>query len=176
MRFRSYPLYILILSLLYSCTPHSEGQKAHVPSPQIGKTHLEAWEKELAINFQQVKVLTLKDTLFADLNGDAKPETCFFAKKDGKSDMIIQDGKSGMSAMIGMGTPFGSGWDELNWVDYWAITEDSISFEILVEEGEIIGQKDIYLPHPSLILRREEYGGGLIRFFEGKYGWIHQAD
>lgn len=32
------------------------------------------------------------------------------------------------------------------------------------------------LENPSIVVRKEEVGGGLITFKDGRYVWIHQAD
>lgn len=61
-------------------------------------------------------------------------------------------------------------------MDYWGVLQDSSTYEIIITNGEIVGDTLVRLENPSIFVRKKEVGGGLITFKDGKYEWIHQAD
>ena len=64
-----------------------------------------------------------------------------------------------------------------NWVDYWALVEDRETSETTFkEDGDVLGGREVKLQNPSIFVARDEEGGGLITFRNGKYEWVHQAD
>ena len=75
-----------------------------------------------------------------------------------------------------MGNNFEEIGDDFSWVDSWGILIDTITYEIVIEDSEIKGDTIIELQNPSIVLKKQEAGGGLIAFRNGKYDWIHQAD
>jgi hypothetical protein len=50
------------------------------------------------------------------------------------------------------------------------------TYNIIVKDGDLVGSKKVALAYPSIFLRKEEVGGGVITFKNGKYIWLHQAD
>jgi len=75
-----------------------------------------------------------------------------------------------------MGNKFYEMGDDFGWVDTWGVTYDKIANEVLIKDSEIIGGRDVKLKNPSIILRKEDAGGGLVTFLDSKYQWVHQAD
>jgi hypothetical protein len=60
-------------------------------------------------------------------------------------------------------------------VDYWGLVEDKETFETIIKDDEIAGDRKVKLENPSIALGKDEVGGGLITFMKGKYVWIHQT-
>jgi hypothetical protein len=44
-----------------------------------------------------------------------------------------------------------------------------------MEDGDVLGSKEVKLQNPSIVLGADEAGGGLITYINGKYVWIHQS-
>ncbi|GAA4081867.1 hypothetical protein GCM10022390_020 [Flavobacterium anseonense] len=81
-----------------------------------------------------------------------------------------------MKTKIGDDESFDEITNNFNWADYWGVTNDKQTFEILVNESEVIGDTIVKLENKSIFIRKEEVGGGVITFKNGKYIWIHQSD
>lgn len=128
----------------------------------------------LSYEFKKVATFNLTDTLIADFNGDGKLDQAVFDGKNETSGIVITHGETSEKIKIGFGELFAHLTD-FNWVDYWGLVFDSETYEIVIEDDEIIGGKEVKLDNPAIVLRKEEVGGGLITFKEGKYIWIHQA-
>ena len=93
-----------------------------------------------------------------------------------KGGIIIIDGKTLEEFVIGCGTKFYEMGDDFRWVDYWGIIRDIETYEIIVSDGEIVGKQNVQLSYPSIFVRKEEIGGGIITYKNGKYEWVHQSD
>jgi len=130
--------------------------------------------QDLSYEFKDATTFKLTDTINADFNGDGNNDRAIF-KKNETSGIIITHGKTNQKIKIGFGEPFAH-LTEFNWVDYWGLVNDSKSYEIVIEDAEIIEDREVNLENPSIVVRKEEVGGGLISFKDGKYIWIHQAD
>ena len=122
------------------------------------------------------KEYKLTDTILADFNGDKNPDKAFINIAANTKQLYILDGRSQQSFLIGRDASFDGVADNLDWVDFWGLTMDSVSSENIMRDGEPIGTRDLKLNNPSIVLMREEVGGGLVSFRKGKYVWIHQAD
>nr|WKN37409.1 hypothetical protein K4G66_01635 [Tunicatimonas sp. TK19036] len=131
---------------------------------------------DLSYEFKDAKIIDLKDSIVEDLNGDGTADNAIFTTENGKSGILITDGKTKQETRIGLGHSFEERGDDFSWVDYWGIVKDSTTYEIIIENAEILGDTTVYLENPSILIRKEEVGGGLITFRNGKYEWIHQAD
>lgn len=129
----------------------------------------------LGYEFEKVSQLKLTDTITVDFNGDRIIDQAIFKKDQENSGIIITHGGSNEEIKIGFGKPFAHMTD-FNWVDYWGLLYDSKTSEIIIENNEIIGDREFKLDNPSIVLRKEEAGGGLITFKNGKYVWVHQSD
>ena len=172
---------IMFSGLFFGCQRNKD-LKSKTPTSYIAKSEDtlnkdERYQIEtLKHEFSMFKYFNLTEVIKEDLNGDSIAETTKFVKGNGKSGLLIKDGRTGEEVKIGMGEPFEPIGDDLGWVDFWGITYDKTAGEVIVNDSEIVGGRDINLTHPSIILRKEEEGGGLITFKNGKYIWIHQAD
>jgi hypothetical protein len=118
----------------------------------------------------------LSDTLFFDFNCDDAIDEVFFRKSDKGMTIIIKDIRSSKEINIGADSTFQFIGKNFEWVDTWGATADSSTYEVLFKDGEISGSKRVALDCFSIVLRKEEQGGGIITFKNGKYQWIHQAD
>jgi hypothetical protein len=129
----------------------------------------------LSDEFDTEIMFELTDTIKADFNGDGIIDQAVFRIENETSGIIITYGQTEEKIEIGLGKSFAHLAD-FNWVDSWGLFKGEETFEIVIEDTEIIGDRKVELSNPALIVRREESGGGLITFREGKYIWIHQAD
>ena len=131
--------------------------------------------QELSYEFKDAGIFKLTDTITADFNGDGNMDQAIFKKENETSGIIITHGKIDEEVKIGFGKQLAH-LTEFNWVDNWGLVNDSETYEIVIEDGEIIGDREVRLTNPSIVVRKEEVGGGLITFKNGKYVWIHQTD
>jgi hypothetical protein len=187
---------ILIFGLLLSCG-HSGHKEIPAPdksidsilfeTPEVNESHdvqvkieSESLNKEdfhkliLKNEYSDAVLYSLTDTIVADFNGDGNIDKAVYSKDSITSGIIIFHGLSKEVVRIG----FGKQLDHLtdfNWVDFWGLVKDKTTHEIIFNES---GLSDtlINLNNPSIVLRREEVGGGVITFRKGEYVWIHQAD
>ncbi len=132
-------------------------------------------KQSLDNEFKKATLFQLTDTIVADFNGDGNLDQATFRKKNKTSGIIIKHGKTNEEVKIGFGEPFDY-LTEFNWVDFWGLVNDSETYEIVFENNEIVGDRTVTLENPSIVLRKEEVGGGVITFKDGKYQWIHQSD
>lgn len=132
-------------------------------------------EESLKEEFNNYKIFKLDDTIKADLNGDQVVEAAYFTGKQ-KKELIIVDGSTHISVKAGLDSSFGNMGSDFNWVDYWGITNDKETFEVIIKDDEIVGEQKTKLNNKSLFVRKMEAGGGVLTFRKGKYSWIHQSD
>lgn len=130
-------------------------------------------DSSLAHEFKQYKIYTVTDTIKADLNGDKISDAAYFINK---KEITIVDGKTGKPAKVGLDKSFGDMGNDFSWVDFWATTEDKETYEIVIKDDDIIGDRKTKLDNTSIIIRKDEVGGGVITFKKGKYIWLHQSD
>jgi hypothetical protein len=181
-----------LLLLAWGC---SSGEKKSVekttrPAPDSVKASTEAVEKgeESAAPGVSEDTLTegdglknfsrfsLDDAIIVDLNGDQVNDTATFETRNFKGGIVITDGRTSGQTLIGCGHAFEEMGDDFSWVDEWGIVRDSSTYEVLIGEGEIIGEQEFVLANPSIYVRKAEVGGGIISFKDGKFQWVHQAD
>ena len=127
---------------------------------------------ELSYTLKKFKIYNLKDTIKIDLNGDSSEDEIFLDN----SKIYIIDGKLGSKELIGKNKTFQNMGDKFDWIDFWGITTDDETFEIMIEDGEIKDEKNIKLKFPSIFVRKRETGGGIISFLNNEYEWVHQSD
>lgn len=126
-------------------------------------------------DFKHYKEYCVTDTISIDLNGNGISEKIYFDQKDCPKLIIEEKGKDLIS--IGCGKEEYKGFpNAMGWVNLWCIVSDKESFEIIVEDGELVGDKTIKLERPSIYVGKEEAGGGIITYRNGKLYWIHQSD
>ena len=153
------------------------GEKLRIPE-QVNSNPTDSinyQSSSLNSEFENVKHFKLTDSIAADFNGDGQEDQAIFRKEGGTSGIIITHGKSNEEIKIGFGQKFGY-LTEFNWVDFWGLVEDSTTYEIIIENAEIIGDTTVRLRNPSIVIRKEEVGGGVITFRNGRYEWVHQSD
>lgn len=126
--------------------------------------------------FKDFTPYKLTDTIVEDLKGDEAPEKAFLNKTATNKQLIITDGKTNVAMVIGSDASF-QGMNDFDWVDFWGITKDKTTYEITFKKnGDIAGSKKADLEFPSIVLRRDEEGGGLVTYKHKKFIWVHQAD
>lgn len=133
-------------------------------------------ERDISGVFENARCFELKDVLKVDLNGDEVPEEISFEDLEEGAYLTIKDGQPGAEVRFGPGQPLAGIGEDFRWVEYWGVLYDTITYEIVIEDGELIGDTTVKLANPSLFLRQSEVGGGLISFQNRKYRWVHQAD
>jgi hypothetical protein len=124
----------------------------------------------------QLLKFELSDTLHFDFNCDDEIDEAFFRKSDKGIALIIKDSRNSKEIKIGEDPTFQLTGDTFEWVDTWGATSDTLTYEVLLKDGEISGSKNVVLDCFSIVLRRQDEGGGIITFKNGTYQWIHQAD
>ena len=127
-------------------------------------------------DFKIFKLFKLKDTINVDLNGDKVNDLAFFNINNKATELIIVDGVTNVPAKVGSDKSFNGMAENFDWVDFWGTTNDKKTFEILIKDDEVVGEQNVYLENTSLFVRKDEVGGGVITYKQGKYIWIHQSD
>ena len=138
----------------------------------------EEFRKQSLSGFEKATLYKLTDTITADFNGDGFLDKTVYKKEKETSGIIIIHGKTNDQVKIGFGKPFSTWTDDFdcNWVDYWGLVEDKETSEMtFTEDGDILGSQEVKLQNPSIVLGKDEVGGGLITYLNGKYVWIHQT-
>jgi len=135
----------------------------------------EEFSKQSLSGFEKATLYKLTDTITADFNGDGFLDKAIYKKENETSGIIIIHGKTNERVNIGFGKQFAH-MTEFNWVDYWGIVEDKETSETtFTEDGDVLDSKTAKLKNPSIVLGKDEVGGGLITYRNGKYEWIHQT-
>lgn len=175
------PLHVIVvpLCLLFACgLSNTPDQKAPaVPGTPSNAADTLAYRlDDLRQSFYDAQPFDLDDTIRVDLTGDGTPDQAVFVREKEKAGIVITDGRTRKQTKIGLGHPFEPMTDDFSWVDYWGLVRDTSTYEIVVSEGEILGDTIVRLEHPAIVLRRDEVGGGLIVYRNGRFVWVHQAD
>lgn len=135
----------------------------------------EEYRKQSLSGFEKATLYKLTDTITADFNGDGFLDKAIYKKEIETSGIIIIHGKTNERVKIGFGKQFAH-ITEFNWVDYWGLVEDKeTSATTFTEDGDVLDSKTVKLKNPSIALGKDEVGGGLITYRNGKYEWIHQT-
>jgi hypothetical protein len=133
------------------------------------KQSQEEYRKQSLSGFKKATLYVLTDTIKADFNGDGTLDKAFYKEENETSGIIIKHGQTNEEFRIGFGKDFCTWRDfDCNWVDYWGLVEDKETFESIIKDDEIAGDRKVKLG-------KDEVGGGLITFMKGKYLWIHQT-
>jgi len=126
-------------------------------------------------DFKKYREYCVTDTISIDLNGNGILERIYFDRKDCHKLIIEEKGQNLIS--IGCGKEEYKGFpNAVGWINLWCIVSDKETFEIIVEDGQIIGDKTVNLERPSLYVGKEEAGGGIITYKKGELYWVHQSD
>ena len=182
-------IYLLTILLFSSCSQSNSGQKTTDVADSIStsstlkdqnkltedKESKEAFRKQSLNDFDNATQYKLTDTISADFNGDGIADKAFYKKENKTSGIVIKHGNTDEIVRIGFGIQFAH-MTEFNWVDYWGLVEDKETRETtFTEDGDVLDSKVIKLQNPSIVLGKDEVGGGVITFRNGKYKWIHQT-
>ncbi|WP_241127015.1 hypothetical protein [Cognataquiflexum nitidum] len=136
----------------------------------------EAYLSQYLSGFEKATLFNLRDKITADFDGDGNIDKVLYKKESGTSGIIFIHGKTNEQIRIGFGKPIAH-LTEFDWVDYWGLVEDRVTSETtFTKDGDVLGSKVVNLQNPSIALGKEEVGGGLLTFLNGKYVWIHQTD
>ena len=135
----------------------------------------EDYRNQSLSGFEKATLYKLTDTITADFNGDGFLDKAIYKKEKETSGIIIIHGKTNEQVKIGFGKQFAH-MTEFDWVDYWRLVEDKETSETtFTEDGDVLDSKTVNLKNPSIALSKDEVGGGLITYLNGKYVWIHQT-
>ena len=181
-------IYLLILLIFFGCK-HSRTETTSVSDTitidnniniqqksAVEKPSDEDYRSQYLSGFEEATLFNLSDTITADFDGDGKLDKALFKKESGTSGIIIIHGKTNEHIRIGFGKPIAH-LTEFDWVDYWGLVEDRVTSETtFTKDGDVLGSKVVNLQNASIALGKEEVGGGLLTFLNGKYVWIHQTD
>ncbi len=136
---------------------------------------IEFQKKSLDYDFKNAIHFSIDKSIIADFNGDGVNDTAIFRKENKTSGIIINHGQPKETVRIGFGNDFAHLTD-FNWVDFWGLVKDSTTYEMIFDETDILGDTIVRLENPSIVVKKEEAGGGVITFKNGTYKWIHQSD
>jgi hypothetical protein len=145
------------------------------------ETVMNSRKETLNREFKKYKIYGLNETLCEDFNGDGIADKAEFVKSNGKTGIIITDGKSKELTKLGFGKKFAHLTD-FDWVNYWGVLKDSSTNEVEFDNnsGDILGSKTVQLKNISIFLRQDDNeegsGGGIITYEDNNYKWIHQTE
>lgn len=145
------------------------------------ETVMNSRKETLNREFKKYTIHGLDETLCEDFNGDGISDKAEFVKSDGKTGIIITDGKTKLLTKLGFGNKF-SHLTDFDWVTYWGVLKDSTTIEVPIDNdsGDILGGKTVKLENISIFLRQDVSedgsGGGIITYIDNNYKWIHQTD
>jgi hypothetical protein len=197
---RNYILLILTLITLLNCTNKGEknnNEKIVKTESVVEKKSTEKQDEQTAIikteskkqknekninwkhpeffEFKNYKEYRISDTIQIDLNGNGIMEKIYFENKNCPKLIIKEKGHNLIS--IGCGKEEYKGFpNAIGWVNLWCIVYDKETFEVIVQNGELIGEEKVNLERPSIYVGKEEAGGGIITYNNGELYWIHQSD
>lgn len=124
----------------------------------------------LATMFKDAHIFKLTDTVFADFNGDGETDRAYFSKAGSRLDLLIASKDEVIK--VGGHSSFSALGDDFSWASFWALTGDKELEEHLLK-GAV--RKHRLGPY-SLVIQRDEVGGGVVTFKDGQYQWIHMTD
>lgn len=167
---------LIFLFLLFSCNEETQQEDIIMKGADTTSLQMSNYSDHIRNEFIEFDLFSLNDTIVIDLNGDSISDCVYFIENNGKKALLVFDGRSKVEFQVGQDESFADIGDDFSWVDFWGITSDTQVYEIVITDGEIEGERNVSLLHPSLVLRKDEVGGGVITFIDNKFIWIHQAD
>ncbi len=159
---------------------HNSNRDSHLTNQGIDSfamSKVHAKEAELLSDSVSIYRYGLLDTLREDVNCDGFLDQVYFSREKSTRHIILFDGKSRKRQTFGLDLKVnGEPGADYSWVDFWGITKDTSTWEMVIEDGEIAGSRTVSLGCPSIALRKEEVGGGIITFTKSGFAWVQQAD
>ncbi len=150
-------------------------EKVKTDSLKTENEKVSDWTHPEFFEFKNFKEYRVTDTISIDLNGNGILERIYFDKKYCPKLIIKEEGQDLIS--IGCGVEEYDGFpNAVGWVNLWCVVSDKETFEIIVEDGELVGEKIVNLERPSIYVGKEEAGGGIITYRNGELYWVHQSD
>ena len=150
-------------------------EKVKTESLKTDNKKVSDWTHPEFFEFKNYNEYRVTDTISLDLNGNGILERIYFDKKDCPKLIIEEKGTDLIS--IGCGKEEYNGFpNAIGWVNLWCVVSDKETFEIIVEDGELVGDKIVKLERPSIYVGKEEAGGGIITYRNGELYWVHQSD
>ena len=151
-------------------------QSEPMKTQKIENNHIADWTHPDFFEFKHYKEYKLTDTINIDLNGNGILESVYFEDKGCPKLLIKEKGQELISLGCGKkeykGLP-----NAVGWVDLWCVVSDKKVWEVLfTEDGDIDKDTIVNLERPSIYIGKEEAGGGIITYENGKLSWIHQSD
>lgn len=117
---------------------------------------------------------SLTDTIRLDLNGNGVIDKVYFVEDSCKRLIVEEDGEYLIE--IGCGREDENGLpNAVGWVDHWYIVRDLEQSEAIIDDDQVLGDSEVILERPSIYVGKEEAGGGIITFLNGKPYWVHQS-
>ena len=176
--------FLLISALYFSCgnnkSTHKELDSSFILQDSLIESSTDLTqinEPELLNDSVKLYKYKISDTIQLDLNCDDFLDKIYFSNESSTRHLIFLDGKNKEAQTFGntlsIKNELGK---DYSWVDFWGITKDTSTWEAVIKDGEILTPTTSILQCPSLVLRSEELGGGIITFKDGVFRWIHQAD
>ena len=140
------------------------------------KKNIENWTHPEFFEFKNYREYRISDTINIDLNGNGILESVYFEDNDCPKLLIKEKGQELIS--LGCGKEEYEGFpNAVGWVDLWCVVSDKKVWEVLfTEDGDIDKDTIVDLERPSIYIGKEEAGGGIITYRNGKLYWIHQSD
>jgi hypothetical protein len=129
--------------------------------------------KDLQASFSDFVVYDMLDTISADMDGDGRFEKLYFT---GRQPLLMEIDNGKERIRIGGDESFKEIGDDFSWADHWGLIGGKSAIENVMRNGEPAYAKKVKLGPASIFIRRDESGGGLITFRDGRYIWVHQAD
>ena len=150
----------------------SKGKTETIVNKPLNK--LENWKHADFFEFKNYKEFRLIDTIHIDLNGNGISEKVYFENTTCSKIIIQEEGQE--QIYLGCGKQNHKGFpNALDWVNLWCIVADKETIEVLVKDGELIGDKIVFRAS-WVIHRKEEAGGEIITYRKEALYWIHQSD
>lgn len=176
-------LFLIVSVVLFSCSNPDGADSGTMESPSekdgspVGLNRTQTNQQADSETQAKKENWLTPEFLTADFNNDNLADTAFAIVMEGKKGFRIKHGGMEEEFIIGAGNKFGNGGDDFDWVDYWELENDSVTYEqTFAENGDVLGAEDVKLESTAFYLGQEEAGGATIALIGDEYVWIHQAD
>jgi hypothetical protein len=110
--------------------------------------------------------------LQGDFNGDGHTDTCLLLREraSGKAGILIVDGATELTSVLGAGQHFGNGGDDFAWMDAWYVYPQG-----LVQRGADERAPPL-LEGDALMLIKTEAASAIVYWTGAEYAWYQQGD